>query len=63
MSQRGSKTENNRPYLKKEVYIIWNVLVVTAYYNKMLYSVCAAPMVTWALKERQTTGLASTNEM
>lgn len=62
MSQRGSKTENNRPYLKKEVYN-WNVLVVTAYYNKILYSVCAAPMVTWALKERQTTGLASTNEM
>lgn len=62
MSQRGSKTENNRPYLKKK-YIIWNVLVVTAYYNKILYSVCAAPMVTWALKERQTTGLASTNEM
>lgn len=47
----------------KKKYIIWNVLVVTAYYNKILYSVCAAPMVTWALKERQTTGLASTNEM
>lgn len=60
-AKEGQKQKLIALTLKKK-YIIWNVLVVTAYQNKILYPVCAAPMV-WALKERQTTGLASTNEM